>query len=217
MRNRFVNRFNLPSRKIISEEEARRLLKPYLDLMLLSVKEAWESWTKLGEREPAFRKPLDTTARANIIWNHIKQNVKEKFKGITGVSICQKGRSFALRIENQAMTRFKKMDGKFRTSNVPTRRQMELQMQLQSANVALPGMADDATWLTCGYILDELQTKIEQIAVTCNIGSENKFIIPITADNVVTPIAKPAERTRRTAKVFPQRQPITKQAQAINE
>lgn len=214
---RYRNRFNLPTRKIIPEDQTKELLKPHLDLLFICVKDAWATWEKLGVKSPEIRKPLDSTARANIIWNHIKQNVKNRFRDIPGVSVREKGRLFALDISGVALIRFKKLNSKFRSSNVPTKRQMELQMQIQTTDTTFTGFSDDATWLTCGYVLNALETEIEKYAVTCSVGSKMKYVIPIVAGNVVTPEIVPSERTVRKAKVLPQRKSVTKQAQAINE
>lgn len=90
-------------------------------------------------------------------------------------------------------------------------------MQIQSSNIAFPGFSDEATWLTCGYVLNGLETEIEQYALTCAVGSEIRFVLPITVGSVDNVEPLPVERISRKAKVLPQRKLVTKQAKAINE
>jgi hypothetical protein len=204
---RYRHRFNLPSRAIIPEIQAKELLKPYFDRLFLCVKDAWEAWEKLGRVAPELKKPLDSTARANYLWNHIKSNVRRRFKDVRGVTIIEKGRTFVLSIDGVALLRFKKVDGQFRTRNVPTVRQLELQMQLKSQMVELPGLPPEATWLTCGYLLDPFETTIETYVITCFVGSDRKYVIPFGGGEAsiekMQPAPSPVPLVPGKAKVFP--------------
>lgn len=196
-------RFNLPGRNIISETEAVELLTPHFDRLFLCAKEAWDSWEQLGKVAPELRKAMDTTARANFVSSHFRENVRKRFKGIAGVSICEKERLFALDIEGLVLLRFKKLDRAFRSRNIPTHQQMELQMQLQATQVQLPNFPDEATWLTCGYVLNFHQTGIEKYVVTCSLGRQVKYIIPLMADNIIESPIEVVQQVGKKAQVLP--------------
>lgn len=197
------SRFNLPGRKIISEERASELLAPHFDRLFLCAKDAWRAWEQLGLVAPELRKAMDTTARANFVSSHFRESVRKRFKDVHGTSICEKGRLFALDIKGLALLRFKKLDRSFRSRNVPTHQQMELQMQLQTTEVQLPNFPDEATWLTCGYVLNLHQTDIEKYVVTCSLGRQVKYIIPLVADNIIESEIEVVQRTSKKAQVFP--------------
>jgi hypothetical protein len=211
------HRFNTSARAIISEEDAKEILRPHFDRLLLCLKEAWASWDELGTKFPAGKKPLDSTTRANYMWNHIKANATKRFKGVLGVTVLDKGRIFALDIKGVALIRFKKLTKKYHSHNVPTMRQLQLAMQVQSTNELLPGIPDAATWLTCGYVLDDHQTQINEYVVTCVVDSDIKYVVPLEAGNVVTEEIATPQRAPRTAKVSPQLVPAkqAKQAQSV--
>jgi hypothetical protein len=197
------NNFNLLNSMVLPKEETAKHLGPHYDRLLICIKEAWKSWEKLGELAPDCKKPLDSTSRANFIWNHIKDNVKKRFKKVSGVVIREKGRLFALEVNGVALLRFKKVDAKHRASNIPTRQQLDLQMHFRKTQTVLAGFPDESTWLTCGYALDQLETKMTDFVITCFVGGVLEYVIPFGSRNVVADVFQPSGRTARTAKVSP--------------
>jgi len=197
------NKFNLLNGMVLPKQEASKLLGPHYDSIILCFKDAWKSWEKFGELAPTCKKPLDSTTRANFIWNHVKENVKKRFKKVAGAIIRERGRLFALDVNGVALLRFKKVDSKHRASNIPTDQQLDLQMHFRKTQSVLPGFPDEATWLTCGYKLDELETKITDCVITCFVGGILEYVIPLGSQNVIADIFKAAEPVSSKAKVSP--------------
>ncbi len=195
--------FNTSTRKIIPQEGAADLLRPHFSRLLKCQQDAWASWEELATVAPGHRKPLDSTTRANYIWNHTKENVKKFFKSIPGIAIRDKGRFFALDIAGVALLRFKKLTKNYRSHNVPTDRQLQLAMQIQTENDLLPGMPDEATWLTCGYVLGNHDTEIKECVVTCVVNTRVKYVIPLAPEKVVVEEIPAPQRVQRRANVSP--------------
>lgn len=180
---------------LLSEDEARALLEKHLKELRQCISDAWAAWVLLGSRAPEFRVDLDAVARAACLSSHIRARVRECFQGreAEGIFIREKGRLFLLDICGKVLIRFKKLSIDLISSNVMTRQQMQLKFQL-----SLPGFPE-ATHLTCGYVLDALQTSIDQMVVTCRIGSSLRYKIDLDgADNVeiLVPTGAPSSETR---------------------
>lgn len=172
----------------ISKEEAAELLSPYLDLFRRCMDEAWHEWQSFYQSKHHL---LDPRARAAIIHSEIANNARRYFEGLPNVQVKRARGILILNIHNRIVIRFKKLDHKHRTSNVLTRQQLLLSLNLQ-----LPGFPPHSARLNAGYKLDDLQTAIEEMLVTAQIGREVKWEINILsrqADNLVMLTATPPE------------------------
>lgn len=180
---------------IISAEEAQAILYPERAKKLAAcIHGGWNKWEELGRRAPDIQIPLNASARALIVHNHITDLARKEFADDVSVQIGDNRGFLILTIEEKVVIRFKKYrNGNFKTSNIPTRQQLQFAYQLQ-----LPGMPPEATKLVAGYLLDELQTAIETVAVTCSIGPDLQWILDISdeadaGDDTVEPPARPDE------------------------
>src|SRR5215210_6971317 len=144
--------------ELISAEEAQAILYPQRAKQLAAcIQGSWGKWEELGRRAPDLQIPLNASARALIVHNHITDLARKEFADDPGVHIGDNRGFLILTIEEKVVVRFKKYrNNNFTTSNIPTRQQLQFAYQHQ-----LPGMPQEATKLVAGYLLDELQTSIE--------------------------------------------------------
>jgi hypothetical protein len=163
----------LEQNTIVSEDAAKSILNPHLDSFLTIIKEAWGSWEELGEKAPELRAPLSARCRASFIYDHIAYRARSRFDGIQGVRLEERRGFLLLHIDNKVTIRFKKLDAKNRTRNVPTQQQIRFSLQLEMEG--LP----KSTRLVAGYKLNDVQTAIQQIAVTCPVGNNLQWFFEI--------------------------------------
>ncbi|MDP9438009.1 MAG: hypothetical protein M3P49_04600 [Actinomycetota bacterium] len=184
----------MEAERIISVEDAERILEPYVERLALCVQAGWEAWEELGRMAPRSRVPLRPHTRASFVYDHAVQRAREEFADDhPRVRIMEKNQLLTLTFEDRLVVRFKKFrDGvNFRTSGITT-----MQQQLYAYQLPLPGMPHEATKLVTGYVLDELQASIETVAIACSDGSRLEWFLDITdaggADgSVVEPIQPP--------------------------
>ena len=181
--------------ELISAEEAQELLYPQRAKKLAAcIQGGWDKWRELGRRAPDLQIPLNASTRALIVHNHITDLARKEFADDPAVHVGDNRGFLILTIEEKMVVRFKKYRNKsFKTSNIPTRQQLQFAYQLQ-----LPGMPPEATRLVAGYLLDELQTSIETIAVTCSIGPDLQWMLDISdeadaGEDVLEPAGRPDE------------------------
>jgi len=178
-----MSNLDTPKIEVVSENAARPTIEPHFDAFRKIIEESWNTWAELGQKAPQLKAPLSAHCRARFIYDHIVFRARAHFDGKKGVKIHEKHGFLILNIDDKLTIRFKKLDDKRRTSNIPTRQQVLFSMQLE-----MPGMPS-ASRLVAGYQLDQLQLSIKEIAITCPVGRKVEWFISISesAPNV-TPI-----------------------------
>jgi len=175
--------------RLISLEEAHQLLAPYTPRLAACIRAGWSRWEELGKESPKSQLPLRTSTRASFVYDHIVDAARLEFTGDTDVIIADDHGFLTLTIKQRVVLRFKKFrNDSLRTSGIPTAQQQRFELQLQ-----LPGMPPEATKLVAGYLLDEYQTSIALMAVTCIDGPSLEWALDISdeaepEDQVVEPI-----------------------------
>lgn len=147
---------------VITEQRAKAILEPHLDAIRDCIQAAWQRWEKL---DPAAQFPLSTRSRATCIYDYICHEVRHRFAGTSDVTIQTSHGVLLLNFAGIVLIRFKKLDDSRRGSNIPTRHQRLLSMQLE-----LPELPPEATRLVAGYQLDKLQSSLSDILITCPRG-----------------------------------------------
>jgi hypothetical protein len=177
--NNFAARSQKPPRHLLGAKEAEELFKPYKSLLSECIQAAWDAWE-------TFYKPrhhiLRSRCRANVLYDEIVFNVGQKFSALPEVVFKPFRSSFLLYIGDLAVVRFKKFRKDGRCSNIRTRQQNLFQHQME-----LPGL-ESGTMFQAGYFLDELQQKIERIAIVCQFGKSVLYSIELLGD--VAPIVQ---------------------------
>lgn len=150
----------------ISEAEAKIILDPYKTRLRECVTHAWKDY----ESQYGPMRHIHTPrTRANIVHDHMVHHAKRLFESDTDVSMYEVKGLFLVEIGGQLHVRFKKLDEDKRHHNYPTPQNLEFWEQL-----FLPGMPH-LIRLVAGYELNDLQTDINAVYITCPNGSCNAW------------------------------------------
>ncbi len=165
--------------RLISLEEARELLAPYTDRIASCIQAGWERWEELGKESPKSQLPLRPSTRASFVYDHIVDAARQEFVDDHPEVVLADVHGFlTLTIKDRVVLRFKKYrSDSLRTSGIRNAQQQRFELQMQ-----LPGMPPQATKLVAGYLLDELQTSISLMAVTCVDGPSLEWALDITVE-----------------------------------
>lgn len=193
---------NIPefANPILSKEEATDFLRPHFPDFVKIEDGAWQEWMDLPNRHK-----LDNRARANNVHCFIVHRALDEFSKTAGTKAIRGGNTFWLHIGDHIKTRFKKLDRKKLYRNYPTATQLKLAFQGNIPGI-LPG-----TYLTLGYLLDDLEQKIERHLVTLQIGKRIVYEIDIDAElgAKATPVVAmpvvPVQPTAPVRRVRPRR------------
>jgi hypothetical protein len=191
-----MNNFNNDKNSIIPKDDAETIFKPYFQDLSEIINGAWTAWEEFQKVAPDLWMPLRARTRANFIYDHIVHRATEKFDNqeskSKGIGLEEKRGFLLIHIANKLTIRFKKFRGKkWQVSNVQTMQQVLFSLQLD-----IPGLPK-STRVVVGYKLNELQTAIDQLAITCRSGEQLEWVIEIpdaSAGNVIsitpqTPVA----------------------------
>lgn len=151
---------------VITEASARTILDPYKNQLRECVTQAWEDY----ESQYGLVRHIHTPrTRANIVHDHMVHHARRLFEGDAAVSMHEIKGLFLVEINGRLLVRFKKLDEDKRHHNYPTPQNLDFWGQLD-----LPGIPH-LTRLVAGYELNNLQTDINAIYVTCPNGSCNAW------------------------------------------
>lgn len=147
----------MPDLTTIERDEAQKLLAPYLSTLEECFAKAWEEWTTFYAPQHHI---LDPRARAAIVYCHLRYLAAQAFASAPNAVCGVRKGIFFLFIGDKIKLRFKKANQKGVTSNISTRQQMRLELQME-----IPGM-EQGTMLNACYQLDALQAGIEKQMIT---------------------------------------------------
>jgi len=133
---------------------------------------------------------------------------REFFVGDENIRIFSKRGLAVVNIKDVVLLRFKKLDNNKRSRNIPTTQQYLFRAQLD-----LPGIPSELTHLEAGYVLNELQTGLDGVYITCPnknrlewfidltpLSGTNVARLPINANPVPAAASQAAKRKRIKAK-----------------
>lgn len=154
----------------ITRDEAVTVLKPYLDKLRECVVLAWDDYiTQYND----LRFPHTSRTRANIIHDLMCLHAKRQFAPIKGVHIRETNGLFLVDFHGELQIRFKKLNRSMKSSNIPTQQTLHFFEQLELEGIP------SATRLVIGYILDEAQTQIRTVVITCPKGQEIEWYLEL--------------------------------------
>jgi hypothetical protein len=132
------------------------------------------AWARYGEYPAELRMAHSSRSRASLIHDHAIDFARQHFDVHPG-SQCQEIRKlFLVYFDAGIVVRFKKLDEKFRVSNIHTQQCMKFMDQLP-----LPSFGETIN-LHVGYRLNRLQTDLEGIYLACPNGpTTNAWVMHI--------------------------------------
>lgn len=200
---------NLPelANPVLSKEEAANLLRPFFSDFRQIIDDAWQEWMEITNRHK-----LDNRARAGAVHCLIAHRALERFSRTKGAKAVRGGGTLWLYIGEHIKTRFKKLDEKLLYRNYPTATQLQLELQGNIPGI-LPG-----TYLTLGYVLDDLQQSVARHLVTLQVRKRVVYEIEMDAElgatgTTVVPMPVPVFPPTQERRVRPRRV-AKKEAQA---
>lgn len=167
-----------------SLEAAEEILRPYLDLLAEPFPAAWKRWSDLGEESPEVRRHLSSRARASMLYDWAASRARLIFLGLEpDVRLYDAYGFLLLGFQDQLYLRLKKFQNKrLLTSGIQTQQQMTFAGQQPLAGFP------SSTNLVLGYQLNEFQTEIGRMAITCTTFNRRHWLIdvPMPGEAVVT-------------------------------
>lgn len=149
----------------MTEEDGRARMEAFEELFVECVKAGWQRWRDMGDRDPSIRYDLGNRSRATVVNDFICKEIQRRFADVPGANVLRIHGIHALDLGVGIVTRVKKLDEQYRSSNIHTRHHERYMLQL-----SLPDLPPEATRLIVGYQLNVLETEIKDIVVTCPDG-----------------------------------------------
>ena len=106
-------------------------------------------------------------------------HARRTFDEVQGITIVERGKLVLFGIEGKVLLRFKKLDPRGRSANIPTEQALSYAYQRPFAE---PGFRR-ATNIDIGYELDSLQQEMVRILLSCPTGKRIAWTITLL-DNV---------------------------------
>jgi len=163
---------------LVSETEARSILRPFERLLFECVLDAWASWSSICASHPHVRIASRGRGRSGLVYELIVENVRTRFQEIKNVAVTEARGFVEIYIDGKVALRFKKVNNKLRSSNYPTKQQL-----LYSNQLPLFGDSLVAARLTVGYQLDPTASEITKVAVIYPKGRNPVWAYTIGGEN----------------------------------
>lgn len=170
-----------------SQHAAEDVLRPYMDLLAEPFPAAWRRWADLGEEWPDVRRHLSARARASMVYDWAAARARLIFSDLSpDVRIHEAYGFLLLGFNDQLYLRLKKFQNtRLLTTGIPTQQQMTFAGQQPLAGFPA------STNLVLGYQLNELQTDIGRMAITCSTFNRRHWLIDVLAPGQATITERP--------------------------
>jgi hypothetical protein len=152
-------------RNIFTLEQASIILEPHYSNIYNSIVKGFDDYLKIKNfASEIVRSPITYEGRTNgsIIHDHIKHHISNEYGMDMLVEARKWNNIFALKIENNFLIRFKKLDKSKKISNYQTLQHINFMAQS-----LIDGFPDEPTFLFAGYIPDKTWTTIKGVYIAC--------------------------------------------------
>ena len=149
--------------RVLTQEEGEAIIKPHAERFLDCVERAWKDWK--GEEYERVRHIHPARSRANIMHDRMIHLARQLFESQSDVRVFQSQGRTMVAIEDKCVIRLKKLDKNKHAHGIPT-----TQFALFEMQVNFDGIPAELTHLDIGYILNDLQTELSGVYVTCPNG-----------------------------------------------
>lgn len=192
---------NMSKRNILTFEEANQILAPHYPKIAKSILEGFEDFQKtsicISERIGFFQSK--TRTKACLIHDLISNRIKLNFLGEDKIEVGEWNGIFGLKISENILIRFKKLNEDYSSSSLPTKQSRAYLKQLP-----IEGFPDEPTFLFAGYIPDKSWTGVKGLYITCWNGNENVWVNNIlkhisstqTTLSIETKVQEPVKRVK---------------------
>jgi len=133
---------------VINENDARKILEPWMEMMRKNFRLAWDWVQEILSDDPERRATFPSSTVSAMVYDRFTRLVQPDFDGKRGVTIKKIGRMVLIRIDNKISLRFKRLDRRLRSGNVPTKTQKAI---YHNANYLID-VTDRSTAITFGYV-----------------------------------------------------------------
>lgn len=150
----------------MSREAILALTRPQHQRIMECIDHGWEFWRRLEHDQPEYRRPIDKTSRANLVYNYITDRAARVFRSVSGTRWIAppKSRVRILSIRDTVHVKFKKLDPRLRASGISTN-SFEL---FQNQGEFFPEL--NGVNLFAGYVLDVSESIISGKYLVCPSG-----------------------------------------------
>ncbi len=155
----------------IPKTEADLMLKPFFSDLSEAVHRAWADWLVSNVAAGMQHKRV----RADNIWNQFLVHCKSRLDGHPDVRFETVNGMVVLIFHNRLLVRFKKGNGRFLSSNIPTQSALEF-------HDCTVDMFGGVGRLECVYVLDKTETQIERIVIVQRHKNQILWVLPVDAE-----------------------------------
>lgn len=156
-------------RNIISLEEASAILEPHYSNIVSSIVNGFDDYLKINDFASGLvGGPITYEGRTkgSLIHDHIKQHISTKYGESTLIEAKKWNNIFALKVKDDFLIRFKKLDKHKKIANYQTVQHIKFMAQS-----LIEGFPDEPTFLFAGYIPDRTWTIIKGVYIACWNGN----------------------------------------------
>jgi hypothetical protein len=150
----------------LSEQDAKRVIAPYSELLNEAWRDGWEDWLSF---DAVKRSRLLPRTRACSVNDFAVARARQLFGDRPGVRTCDELGFFKLRIRSPedelVIVRLKRLGVDHLARNIKTKQQKDYYN-----HAPVPGIPLGATRLTVGYVLDATQTRVESVVASLQLG-----------------------------------------------
>lgn len=182
----------------MTKEQADDFLGPYKSDLRQCFDQAENQWAGVREREPEFNSDLQDRSRSSILFDLLRAAAKRIFADRDNIVMVEKRALFLITMENLITIRFKKFNQQMRPSISHTYQQTSY-----IYNLAIEGIPP-TTYVTAGYMLDNLKTAIGSIDIIHQRGKDIAWYINLNepvAEVEFTPVLIPQLETEVVRRV----------------
>jgi hypothetical protein len=159
---------------LVSRGEAEEILAPYRGDIVAIVRGGWRAWK--NDLSPEVAANRSRRSRASFVHDEMTREAHRRFDELPGVHVTEKRGFITVTFENTLVLRFKKFTGvALRTGGVRTKQRAIFQSQ----QLVLDGLR--VTTVVAGYLLDDVEQELQEIAVVCPRGRSNAWVISLDA------------------------------------
>lgn len=161
-----------------SEDYVRPILEPHQSRLAAIFDRAWERVSKNPDR-PSFE--YDRTL-AVVMHQFAMQEVRAEFAGDRDVHLWEEHETIRVLINRRVNVRLKKMDENGYTRASPTQAALSFITPMAALPFSSPDDFPDQCSVDCGYVLNDLRTRIDHVLVAARNGDAVLWSYPIERD-----------------------------------